>query len=55
MSWTVDTRTFMPLYTAGHMNSLPRIGLRLSLPDSLKKCVWHGRCVCFGMLVNLCV
>eukprot|EP00892_Ulva_mutabilis_P006690 jgi/Ulvmu1/4393/UM002_0118.1 len=43
MVWTVDTRTFMPLYSAGHMNSLPRIGLRFSLPQSLKQCLWHGK------------
>lgn len=44
MSWSVDTRTFMPLRSAGHMNSFPRIGVQLSLPQTVRQCLWHGKC-----------
>lgn len=43
MSCSVDTRTFMPLLTAGHINSFPRIGVRLTLPQALHKSLWHGK------------
>ena len=44
MHWHVDTTKFLPKKLQGQLNSLPRIGVELALPDELRQCAWFGRC-----------
>jgi hypothetical protein len=44
MNWTVDTRSYLPRALHGELNSLPRIGLELTLPKAMQQCIWFGRC-----------
>ena len=56
MQWLVDISHFMASQTYGHINSLARIGIRLSLSSDLQRCTWMGRCftsLCWSVCAQL--
>jgi hypothetical protein len=54
MDVQVDSTKFMPDMLQGELNSLPRIGLEITVPEAMQRCIWYGwyaiHCLCKSLV-----